>query len=103
MEEPTRQENEETQGFLSEDERQEQEMTEMRRKTNNDGGGGPAPAGLAHHGRDEEWGEEGEDDDLSMEDHAQVVLAILKPVAITMLLVIWAVRVITIPSSKNFT
>ena len=31
-----------------------------------------------------------------------MVLAIMKPVAITMILVIWAVRVITVPTDRNF-
>jgi presenilin 1 len=48
---------------------------------------------------EEDW----EDEEMSVEEHAQVVLAILKPVAITMMLVIWAVRVITIPNARNFT
>jgi hypothetical protein len=52
---------------------------------------------------DEEWGEEDDDDEggLSLEDHAQMVLAILKPVAVTMLLVIWVVKTITIPYGQN--
>lgn len=44
-----------------------------------------------------------EEEAYGIEEHAQVVLAILKPVAITMLLVIWAVRVIVTPTAKSFT
>ncbi len=38
---------------------------------------------------------------MTVEEHADVVLSILKPVAITMLLVIWAVRTINLPQQAS--
>lgn len=64
----------------------------------------PRPSGAAvEEHDDEEWGEEEDDEGgLTLEDHAQMVLAILKPVAVTMMLVIWVVKTITIPYNQNF-
>lgn len=49
----------------------------------------------------EEWSDD--EEDISFEKHSSMVLSIIKPVALTMLLVVWAVRVITLPSTQNFT
>ncbi|KAL6057135.1 Presenilin [Balamuthia mandrillaris] len=67
--------------------------------------GGPSSPNARPREQEEEeeesdWSDE--EEEMTLEDQAQMVLAILKPVSITMLLVIIAVRLIHLPS-KNFT
>lgn len=44
---------------------------------------------------------EEEDEEIDVEEHASSVLTILKPVALTMLIVIWAVKMISLPGQNQ--
>jgi len=60
----------------------------------------PNPSANNNNNNIPDPGSESDDDwELSIEDHASVVMAILQPVSITMLIVVWVVQVINLPQA----